>query len=172
MFRPEPPPTAPGFVPPRTTSGFAAPKRSPRLTPREVVASARGEAGLRSKGRPPEAAKVTTLSAEARAMLARCSSDQPPTNDGFGGKVSSDGAELVTIFPGAEVPPRLQLPLSRPRRRRLPGEMMRAAAPAAAPAPAMLWRHRAKGGEGGIRRKASGQRRLLMAVKAAAAAEA
>ena len=42
-------------------------------------------------------------------MLARFTTDQPPRNDGFGGKVSTDGSALIDVFLGGEVPPRLQL---------------------------------------------------------------
>ena len=42
-------------------------------------------------------------------MLARCNSDMPPRDEGFGGKVTTDGSRLVTVFPGQTVPDRLQL---------------------------------------------------------------
>ena len=42
-------------------------------------------------------------------MLARCNSDMPPSEIGFGGKITSDGATMLTMFPGRVVPKRLQL---------------------------------------------------------------
>lgn len=92
----------PSFTTPR--GGYRS--KSPRLSTKEVLESARGEV---RKGRPPPAPTSSSLSADARAMLARCNSDMPPESGGFGSKVTTDGSQLVTIFPGTSVPSRLQL---------------------------------------------------------------
>ena len=101
-------------IPPPAASprGFAAPTRSPRLTPRDVVSAARTEAaGGQRKGRPPQmvTATRTALNYEARAYLARATSDAPPRPDGFGGKTSADGSQLVDVFQGTVVPKNLEL---------------------------------------------------------------
>ena len=78
-------------------------------SPRDVRRGAQQE--LR-KGRPPpppQGAVRSTLDAASRAMLARRTSDRPPESNGFGSKVSMDGATLVTLFDGVEVPKGLQL---------------------------------------------------------------
>jgi CRP-like cAMP-binding protein len=96
-----------------TPRGFAP--KSPRLSAKEVVTSAREEA----KGRPPPAPPGSTLSTSARAMLALVNSDLPPRSAGFGGKVTSDGSTIVTMFPGTEVPTRLQVSPEEMEQRRI-----------------------------------------------------
>ena len=78
-------------------------------SPRDAIQRERSQAGMRRKGQPPPLAAPTMLSAEARAMLARCNSDMPPSAIGFGGKISADGGTILTMFPGKKVPKRLEL---------------------------------------------------------------
>jgi hypothetical protein len=91
--------------------GFGAfPKRV--WSPRDVVSAARRDEArsstadglLHRRGRAPKPMVRTSLGAEARALLARMASDQPPGPSGFGSKVSIDGEHLLALFGGSKVP--------------------------------------------------------------------
>ena len=88
----------------------AFPKRV--WSPRDVVSAARRDEArsstadglLHRRGRAPQPMVRTSLGAEARALLARMASDQPPGPSGFGSKVSIDGEHLLALFGGSKVP--------------------------------------------------------------------
>ena len=71
------------------------------------------------KGRPPAPATTSTLTSEARAMLARANGDMPPRADGFGAKVSADRSQLLTMFPSTTVPKRLEVSAEEQEQRRV-----------------------------------------------------
>ena len=90
---------------------------SPRFSPRDVVRAAQQSLQQEhnrktrmppARGRPPPAATTSSLSAEARALLARATADLPARTDGFGAKMSSDKTQVLSIFPGGRIPKALE----------------------------------------------------------------
>ena len=61
---------------------------------------------LRRKGRAPSLTKRTTLGTDARAFMARLTSDVPPGAAGFGSHVTTEG-DLLGLWSGSTVPKRL-----------------------------------------------------------------
>ena len=91
---------------------------SPRFSPRDVVRAAqqllqqehnRKTRMPPARGRPPPAATTSSLSAEARALLARATADLPARDGvGFGAKVSNDHSQVLSLFAGNHIPKALE----------------------------------------------------------------